>query len=109
MAFVRGDVVLLAFPFRDTTLAKVRPAVVVSGRTYNRRGDVIVAAITSHAPRTPTDVPLAQWREANLVVPSVVRVQLATVAAARILHRPGHLAASDLQRVTVSLRQVMEL
>lgn len=59
MAFVRGDVVLLAFPFRE--------------------------------------------------VPSVVRVQLATVAAARILHRPGHLAASDLQRVTVSLRQVLEL
>jgi mRNA interferase MazF len=109
MAFARGDVVLLPFPFRDRTLAKVRPAVVVSSEAYNQRGDVIVAAITTHAPRTASDVALARWREARLVAPSVVRMQLATVAAARVLHRPGRLNASDLRRVAESLRQVLDL
>lgn len=109
MAFARGDVVLLPFPFRDRTLAKVRPAVVVSGEAYNRQGDLIVAAITTHMPRTPSDVRLAKWREARLVAASVVRMQVATVAAARVLHRPGRLSAMDLRRVTDSLRQVLEL
>ncbi len=109
MAFAKGDVVLLPFPFRDRTLAKVRPAVVVSGEAYNRRGDLIVAAVTTHAPRTLSDVELAGWREARLIAPSVVRMQLATVSASRILHRPGRLDDSDLLHVTQSLRQVLEL
>lgn len=109
MAFARGHVVFLAFPFRDQALAKVRPAVVVSSDSYNRRGDVIVAAITTHPLRVPTDIPLTKWREAKLVAPSVVRMQLATVAAERILHRPGRLNTSDLQRVGESLRQVLVL
>lgn len=109
MAFARGDVVLLPFPFRDKALAQVRPAVVISGDAYNQRGDVIVAAITTHAARTPSDVPLSRWRAARLVAPSVVRMQLATVASARILYRPGRLSPSDLQRVGQSLRQVLAL
>jgi mRNA interferase MazF len=109
MAFARGDVVLLPFPFRDRMLAKVRPAVVVSGEAYNRQGDLIVAAITTHAPRTPSDVRLTRWREARLVAPSVARMQLATVAATRVLHRPGRLNAADIRRITDSLRQVLEL
>jgi mRNA interferase MazF len=109
MAFARGDVVLLPFPFRDKLLAKVRPAVVLSGKAYNQQGDLIVAAITTHAPRTPSDVSIRRWREAKLVAPSVARMQLATVAAARVLHRPGRLNATDLRRITDSLRQVLEL
>ncbi len=109
MAFARGDVVLLPFPFRDKLLAKVRPAVVVSGKAYNQQGDLIVAAITTHAPRTASDIALTRWREARLVAPSVVRMQLATVAATRVLHRPGRLMATDLRRITDSLRQVLEL
>ena len=109
MAFAKGDVVLLPFPSGDRTLAKVRPAVVLSNEAYNRRGDVIVAAITTHAPRTASDVALAGWRSARLVAPSVVRMQLATVSASRILHRPGRLDPLDLRHVTESLRQVLEL
>ena len=46
----RGDVLLLPFPFTDLSTAKRRPAVVLSTEAYNsRRGDVIVAAITSRA------------------------------------------------------------
>lgn len=34
MAFQRGDVVLIPFPFTDLTATKTRPAVVVSSPAY---------------------------------------------------------------------------
>ena len=48
MAFHRGDVVLVPFPFSDLSTTKVRPAVVVSGSLYHTtEPDLILAAITS--------------------------------------------------------------
>ena len=109
MGYAKGDVVLVAFPFRDKPTAKVRPAVVVSGTAYNRRGDLIIAAVTTHPPRTPIDYPIQGWREANLVAPSVVRIQLATIATGRVLYRPGRLISGDLANVNGLLKNILEL
>ena len=109
MTYAKGDVVLVAFPFRDKAAAKVRPAVVLSGADYNRRGDVILAAITTHPSRTPIDYTIQGWREARLVAPSVVRIQLATVTTRRLLFRPGRLTKDDLARVDLLLTKVLEL
>ena len=109
MPYAKGDVVLVPFPFRDQVAAKVRPALVVSGTAYNAGGDLIVAAITTHPPRVASDYVLAGWRRARLVGPSTVRMQLATLAASRVLHRPGRLASSDLQVVDARIRGVLEL
>lgn len=109
MEYAKGDIVLVAFPFRDRPTAKVRPAVVLSGAEYNRRGDVIIAAITTHPPRTSIDYRLQGWREANLVAPSVVRIQLATIATRKILYRPGRLMPDDLAKVSALLRTILEL
>ena len=109
MGYAKGDVVLVAFPFRDKPTAKVRPAVVVSSAEYNRRGAVIIAAVTTHPPRIPSDSPIRGWREANLVAPSVVRMHLATIATRRVLYRPGRLISSDLANVNGLLKNVLEL
>jgi len=43
------DIVLINFPFSDSTGAKVRPALVVSNDLYNRTNlDAVVLAITSN-------------------------------------------------------------
>jgi mRNA-degrading endonuclease toxin of MazEF toxin-antitoxin module len=47
MALKAGDVILTPFPFRDKAAESTRPAVVLSGTSYNQQGDVVVAAITS--------------------------------------------------------------
>lgn len=100
---------LLPFPFRDQVAAKVRPALVVSGSAYNASGDLIVAAITTHPPRVPSDHALAGWKRARLVGPSTVRMQLATLASRRVLYRPGRISRGDLRAVDARLRQALHL
>lgn len=107
MAYRPGDVVLLPFPFRDRLAERARPAVVVSTDVYNEQGDVIVAAVTSHAPRTSTDVALVDWRSADLKVPSTVRMLLATIAISRIVHHVGILSSADWQAVQGRLQDAL--
>ncbi len=45
MSLVRGDIVLVSFPFTDLTARKVRPAVIVSPDPQGL--DVLVAFISS--------------------------------------------------------------
>jgi mRNA interferase MazF len=101
-----GDVVLVPFPYRDRLAERARPAVVVSGATYNQHGDVVVAAITSHAARVATDFAMADWAAAGLKLPSTVRMLLATVASARVLLHIGHLTDPDWAEVQARLRIV---
>jgi mRNA-degrading endonuclease toxin of MazEF toxin-antitoxin module len=106
MAFDAGDVVLVPFPYRDRLAERARPAVVVSAAAYNQYGDVVVAAITSHAPRVAMYVGLIDWATAGLKLPSTVRMLLATVASARILLHIGHLTERDWTQVQTRLRMV---
>lgn len=106
MEYKQGDVVLVPFPFRDRFEERARPAIVVSATDYNRRGDVVVAAVTSHAARIPTDYAIPDWTGAGLKMPSTVRMMLATVATSRVLLHVGHLADSDWAQVESRLRSV---
>jgi mRNA interferase MazF len=106
MAFDPSDVVLVPFPYRDRLGEKARPAVVVSSPTYNATGDLVVAAITSHRARFPTDYELADWKAAGLKIPSTVRCLLATMAAPRVLHHVGRLTPADWTEVRLRLALV---
>jgi mRNA interferase MazF len=52
VAYTRGDVVLVPFPFTNQAGVKARPAIVVSDSKFNSR-DVVLVAITSQPPTTP--------------------------------------------------------
>ncbi|HUQ68573.1 MAG TPA: type II toxin-antitoxin system PemK/MazF family toxin [Planctomycetaceae bacterium] len=108
MACNRGEVVLVPFPFRDQLAEKTRPAVVVSGTEFNRSGDVIVAAITSHPDRGAFDIALGDWKAAGLQRPSTVRMLLATLAADRIVLTIGRLTPADWARVDETIRRVID-
>jgi mRNA interferase MazF len=101
-----GDVVLVPFPYRDRLAERARPAVVISSSVYNQQGDIIVASITSHAPRVATDFSLVDWAAAGLKIPSTVRMLLATVAHSRVLFHVGHLVERDWAQVQARLRIV---
>lgn len=62
--------------------------------------DVVVAAVTTSAPRSITDVELTGWRTAGLQAPSTVRLsRLDCLDQSLLLHRLGSLAAKDAQQV----------
>ena len=49
MAYQRGDVLLVPFPFSDLSTSKVRPAVVVSSALYHTsEPDLLLAALAAH-------------------------------------------------------------
>ena len=66
-----GDVVLLKFPFTDSTGIKRRPALILKNC---EDGDVIVCRITSKIYCSKYDVYLNNWSNFGLKLPSVVRV-----------------------------------
>lgn len=98
MPFEFGDVVLVPFPFTSQTASKKRPAVVVSGRTYNTsRADIVVMAITSQLRATPAfgEAWIGDWKSAGLLKPSAIKPILATLERALIIRQLGSLGAAD--------------
>lgn len=110
MAYRKGDVVLVPFPFTDLTAVKTRPAVVVSIEDYERIvGDLTVAMITSMPQTTPYDYKLVDWKGANLLFPSWVRAKLVTLDPKLVRYRPGRLSNRDLQGVERCLQMALGL
>ena len=107
MTLTASDVVLVPIPCRDKLAERTRPAVILSGRTYNQQGDLVVAAVTSHAARFPTDYRLLDWQQAGLQFPSTVRMLLTTVALSRVVLRIGQLSSRDWSEVQARLALVL--
>lgn len=110
-SYSRGHVVLVGFVFADESGSKLRPAVVVSSRSYHRgRHEVIVAAITSNLRRRlPGDHALAEWRSAGLLFPSLVTGILRTIKGSMVKRKLGSLADSDQRLVDQELRRSLAL
>ena len=74
--FRAGEVVLMSFPFSSLSEMRRRPALVLMDTGDE---DIVVARITSQIVRDTFDIELLKWREAGLLLPSVVRLhKLAT-------------------------------
>ena len=87
--FVKGDVVVLPFPFSDLSAGKRRPAVVVAKGEY---GDVILCQITSKAKKGAETVEIRDkdFQEGKLKIISYVRPRkIFTADLSLILYRAG--------------------
>jgi mRNA interferase MazF len=107
----RGDVVLVGFVFADETGRKLRPAVVVSSQDYHRaRQEVVVAAITSNVRRRLFgDHPIADWRGAGLLFPSLVTGIVRTVKRTIVDRKLGSMLQPDMDAVDRALRRSLAL
>jgi mRNA interferase MazF len=84
--------------FRSRTAArpKVRPVLIL----WLDGMDAVVAVATSTAPRTPSDVPLADWHAAGLRVASTVRLsRLDCLEQSLLFRRLGVVSAADAQQL----------
>jgi len=105
-----GDVVLVPFPFTDHATTKKRPAVVASSAVYNRnRPDVVLVAVTSQLRPSALfgEVVIAEWKDAGLLKPSVIKPIFATVEKALLLRKLGRLGKEDRNILQETLKTLL--
>jgi len=83
-AYKSGDVVLVYFPFTDTSATKKRPALVVSPPEFSKvYGDIVIIAITS-VPQPVKNTKIENWKEAGLLMESWLKPIIGTISANRV-------------------------
>lgn len=113
----RGDIVLVAFPFTDRPVNKVRPALVVQNDEDNRRlRKTIVAMISGNLRRAAesthllVDPSTSEGASSGLHGPSVVAcVNLYTVEQSSIIRTIGSLSEPAMRRVNGCLKTALDL
>jgi mRNA interferase MazF len=106
--FVKGDVVVLPFPFSDLSASKKRPALVVAAlQTYN---DVILCMITSQATRDNSAIAISNedFEHGRLPQESNARpTRLFTADASIILRTAGKLSEAKIAEVVAEITRII--
>lgn len=103
---VKGDVVVLPFPFSDLSSSKKRPALIMA---ILDRGDVLLCQITSKLKEDIYAVKLADsdFKHGKLDVESRIRPnRIFTGNKSRILYKIGSIKESKTQDV---IKKIMEI
>ena len=105
--FVKGDVVVVPFPFSDLTRSKRRPALVLTELTGD---DLILCQITSQNIRDVYSIDLCDndFESGGLNKPSNVRPnRLFTADRQIVLYKAGHLKNAKIQNVVDALIEIL--
>jgi len=105
--FVKGDVVVVPFPFSDLTQAKRRPALVISTLEGD---DLILCQITSQSIRDRYSIPLVDqnFKTGSLKQPSNVRPnRIFTADRHIILYRAGSLKQNKLIEIVEKVIEII--
>jgi mRNA interferase MazF len=90
------EIWLAEIPFTDGSASKIRPVLIL----WLDAADVVVAAVTSALPRSPTDVILADWQLEGLRVASTARLSRLDCLEQILLRRKlGSLSAGDARKI----------
>ena len=101
--FVKGDVVIIPFPFTDLSGSKKRPAFVVADLSGD---DIIVCQITSKSKSDPLALPVCahDFFSGNLPLDSFIRPnRIFTADKNSILSVAGHLCETKTNNVINSI------
>ena len=102
------QVVVVPFPFSEIAGSKRRPALVLSRRSFNDGGHVILAMITTKSePTWRGDVWIEEPERAGLDRRCLVRMKLFTLDSRLIVRAIGRLGEADVQRVKGSLTRCL--
>jgi mRNA interferase MazF len=103
------DVVVVPFPFTDSSRTKRRPALILSNTTdFNSIIEhSVLSMITSQKNEPwPLDVLIKNKKQSGLTAPSVVRMKLFTLDNRFIIKKIGQLSNSDQVNVKKSLKKI---
>jgi mRNA interferase MazF len=106
-AFVKGDVVILPFPFSDLSGARRRPALVVAELSGD---DLIVCQITEQSRFDSYSIPLnpGDFASGGLNQPSVIRPNRLFTADARVIaYRAGVVSLPIIEAVITRIVEIL--
>ncbi|MBS4022288.1 MAG: type II toxin-antitoxin system PemK/MazF family toxin [Dethiobacter sp.] len=104
--FIKGDVVVIPFPFSDLSTSKRRPALVLAGLTGN---DIILCQVTSKAVSDEYAVPLLthDFNEGSLNQDSNIRPnRLFTADESIIVYKAG---AINNNKLGMAIDKIIEI
>lgn len=107
--FVKGDVVVIPFPFSDLTETKRRPALVV---TSLEGDDVVLCQITSKSLKDNYTISLqdSDFQTGGLNQPSNIRPnRLFTADSHIILYRIGNLTSNKTSEVITRIIEILKM
>jgi mRNA interferase MazF len=100
-----GDILILNFPFAEGSGSKRRPVMVIID---TNDGDLLVSKITSKIYSSVFDHNLLEWKVANLVNSSVVRIhKIQTIGNSIILGKIGSLHPQDRKVIRHKLLELI--
>ena len=105
---VKGDVVVLPFPFSDLSANKRRPALIVAEGEY---GDMILCQITSKPKKGAQSVELRDkdFQEGKLKITSYVRPKkIFTADSGLILYKAGKIKKEKAKEVEDTVCRIMK-
>jgi mRNA interferase MazF len=105
MTYKRFEVLVVPFPFTDSSAEKRRPALVLSAEAFQDRiGHIVLAMITSRENRGwPLDAEITDLKLAGLPHPSVVRMKIFTLDERFVVRKAGRLCPADCAAVQRNL------
>src|SRR3989338_1020839 len=95
--FVKGDVVVLSFPFSDMSTSKRRPALIIASMSGD---DVILCQITSESRHDGYSIALSNsdFRQGGLKIKSIIRPnRLFTADKSIILYKAGSIKSNKMK------------
>lgn len=104
---IKGDIVLIPFPFTDLTGNKLRPALILVDNTT----DITACFITTQTKwKENTDIDLLPSFQNGIKKPSVIRLnKIATLDKALIIGRLGSLETADMELLNKNLKILLQL
>lgn len=105
------DIVVVPFPFVDSSTAKKRPAIVLSSnKPFNKEaGHSIMAMITSARNNPwPCDIEISDLASAGLSKASIIRMKFFTIDHKLILDSIGTLSSKDQTSLRKMIKSVFK-
>jgi mRNA interferase MazF len=101
-----GDIVLVRFPYTDSSNDKIRPSLVLLDTGDD---DIVLARVTSKKPYIAHDIRLQDWKAAHLPSASTIRLhKINTIVKTRIIDTLGQLSEADRTVVRQHLQKMWE-
>lgn len=104
---IKGDIVLIKFPFTDLTGSKLRPAVVL----FISDLDIMVSFITTQLNRIePTDIKLSPSFQNGIKKNSLIKLsKIATIDKTLALGKIGKLTQMEITELNLKLKLLLQL